>query len=234
MPGGRIPCDFGEGVNAVIKRLMRPILIAARLLVIAIVPVLATSCTAAVRDVGFVTQGDEATGITRLGVKDPCSHTSGGAASMEGPTPVYPRATLFPDKGTQRTQITIQTLVYSKGPIPVSPRPAPTFAHNDIPHVDSRAFESDDSWQTVVRWYRSAMPKGAEVMTPACQALMSKNSVPMAQFSVGMRTKNYRDVLIAGVPANERLTGSLQGKKAPRTLIVITESLNGSKPGAAR
>jgi hypothetical protein len=153
---------------------------------------------------------------------------------MAGPTPVYPRATLFlPDKGTRPSPITIQTLVHTLGPVSVSPRPAPTLAHNEIPRVDFRVWESDDSWHTIVRWYRSAMPKGAEVTTPACEALMSKNNFEIAQFSVGLRTKNYRDVLITGVPANERLNGFLQGKKAPRTLILITESLNGSEPGVA-
>jgi hypothetical protein len=194
---------------------------AARLLVIAIGPVLVTSCTAAVRDVGFVTQGDEIT--APVGVfADLCSQPSDGAASMARPIPVYPRATLPLGNTSVRAHFSDLT-VPSAEPIPISPQATPILGDNVIPPNHARILESDDSWQTIVRWYRAAMPKGAErVMKPSCRGFLLKN-ISFAQFSVGKLGKDYRDVLIMGVPANQRLDVWPQGKEVPRTFIVITD-----------
>jgi hypothetical protein len=67
------------------------------------------------------------------------------------------------------------------------------------------------------------MPKGAErAMKPSCRGLLFKN-ISFAQFSVGKLAKNYRDVFIMGVPANQPSNGWPQGKRVPRTFIFITD-----------
>ena len=173
-------------------------------LVLTLVLVLATSCTAAVStsqtpapfETGFVTQGNEVNSHVIVGDGAlPVCQMSGGVATMAGPLPIYPRATQ-------------------------------ASAGSDVPSGYVRIFESDDSWQRIASWYRHAMPAGSErMMKSGCQERLPKNmpAPEIALFSVGKFGKDYRAVFITGLPANGRPNGWPKGKKVPRSIIWIKD-----------
>ena len=112
------------------------------------------------------------------------------------------------------------------GPLPIYPRATQTFAGSDVPNGYVRMFESDDSWKTVARWYRHALPEGSErMMRPGCQEALPKNmpAPEGALFSFGKLGKDYRAVFVTGLPKNERPHGWPDGKKVPRTFIVLKD-----------
>ncbi len=109
------------------------------------------------------------------------------------------------------------------GPIPVYPRARPSLAFTLPPGGHQRILESDDSWQTIADWYRHAMPAGAERKPkPDCDKPLPKGIPPpeIAMFSVGALGKDYRAVMISGLPSDGH---GWPEKRVPRTLIMIQD-----------
>lgn len=126
-----------------------------------------------------------------------CGDMPGGAASMNGPLPVYPRAT---DVGSM-----------------------PEGTNGGIAHE----LITDDTYEQVYKWYKSKMPPASERHQPKeCGGIKmpaSRSGEEFAIFSVGALGKDYRGVFIVGIPRdapNARIVGWPKGKPLPRTIIM--------------
>jgi hypothetical protein len=171
-------------------------------LTLLLVLIMATSCTAAVRSsntpaplTGSVTQGKVVQNVildTRR-----CSPMSGGAASMAGPIPIYPRS-------TQSSAI--------------APPPG---GHQRVLESDD-SWQTIADWYRH-RMPAGAERKNKA----GCLDLPKNMPPPeVALFSVGKLGKDYRAVFITGLPVNETPNGSPNGwpeKKVPRTIIFIQD-----------
>jgi len=135
--------------------------------------------------------------VTYVGDVARTCEMSGGAATMNGPLPRYPRA----------TEVAADQ----------DPGPYGGFVHQLI---------SDDSYSQVSSWYRSRMPFGSERQWPndCGPKAMYQTMQGSALFTVGTLGKDYRAAWVTKVPPDSRVKGWPIGKQLPRTIILLSES----------
>lgn len=150
----------------------------------------------------------------------PAPLETGFVRQGETPSPKPPRKVVIGDVATTFHCDYSGGAAAIAGPLPVYPRATQRAGGRDPQGGYFLVLGSDDSWQTVVQWYRHAMPAGAEeIPKPSCQKRLPTWSQE-ARFSVGTRGKDYRVVLITGIPTVENARGILVGNNDPRTIIL--------------